>query len=231
MIKRDEHKIICQHNPNDPSYMEGGDSARSTGMMALFGSKLDQQLLEWFEKPYKSGLLSRHPFQYGTDDFTRDQLLPMMAGLSEAQETALARRVFWAHAKRLFMCQNYMEQFPSLDGGLKRKDKGWFGRDPLSPSHVGFIILCARLWYLYPFLLIAYPWFILDCYFATKVRPRVEQNQTIAMAKVFKLLGLWTKWHPNWRGSLIEYWGGWRDQKALGEFIIQGIEKELAKEQ
>lgn len=230
MIVRDSLNIICQHDPNNPSYCDGGDSARSTGIMATFGSLLDQKNLWYFEEPHGSGLLTRHPTQYGNDDFTRDQLLPMMSGLQVYDPSGVARRVFWAQARRLFFCQNYMEQFPS-SGGMKRRDKGFFGRDPLSPSHIGFMILCAEIWYLYPFLLIAIPWFILDLFFATKVRPRMEQNQIVCMAKVYGLLGLWTKWHPNWKASLHDYWSGWRDQKEIAEFIIQGIQRELEKEQ
>lgn len=228
MLVRDRDiGAIIQH-PLDKN--SGGDSARSTGMMALFGSLEDQSILGRFEVPPLSGMLCRHPLLWPkTDDFTRDQLICFVAGLWKTKRTDLARRVFWSHAKRGFFCQNYMEQFPNAKTQI-REDKGFFGRDPLSPSHVGFLILCARMWWLYPFLLIALPWFLIDLWYATKERPREEQNQIIAMASVYGCLKLWAQWHPCWDRPIWDYWcspQSWRDQNELGIYIIKAISRSL----
>lgn len=228
MLVRDRDiGAIIQH-PLDKN--SGGDSARSTGMMALFGSLEDQLILGRFEVPPLRGTICRHPLLWPTtDDFTRDQLLCFLGGCWKARRTDLARRIFWSHAKRGFLCQNYMEQFPNAKTGVRR-NKGFFGRDPLSPSHIGYIIICARLWFLFPFLLVAFPWFLVDLWYATKVRPREEQNQIIAMASAYGCLKLWAQWHPCWDRPIMEYWGalgGWRDQREISEFIVNGIQSEI----
>ena len=225
MIVRDHIlEAIIQH-PIDSN--SGGDSSRSTGLMALFGSQYDQEIVGRFEVPPMSGMLCRHPALWPrTDDFSRDQLICLMAGNWKAKNYELVRRVFWKHARRGFFCQNYMEQFPNAKTKI-RENKGFFGRDPLSPSHVGFLILCGRIWFLYPFLLIAFPWFLIDLWYFTKVAPRQEQNQIVCMAKVYGCLKLWASWHPNWENSFLDYFGGWRDQVQLAHFINAEISNEL----
>ena len=225
MILRDGliHAII-QH-PEDKN--SGGDSSRTTGLMALFDSKFDQEIVSRFEVPPMSGMLCRHPMLWSrTDDFTRDQAICLLAGIWKSGNYKLARRVFWSHAKRGFFCQNYMEQFANEKTGI-RANKGFFGRDPLSPSHVGYLIICARLWFLYPFLLVAFPWFLIDLWYFTKAAPRQEQNQIICMAYVYSCLNLWAKWHPNWDGAIYKYFCGWRDSYEVYLMINEGIKRKL----
>jgi len=223
MVIRDDLGIILQH-PIDAN--SGGDSSRTTGLMSLFGSTIDQQIVHLFEVPNKSGLLTRHPSHYSNNCFTRDQAICLLAGIWKSGNYQLARRVFWSHAKRGFFCQNYMEQFANAKTRV-RENKGFFGRDPLSPSHIGYLIICARLWFLYPFLLIAFPWFLIDLWYFTRIAPRQEQNQIVCMAKVYGCLKLWAKWHPNWEGSFLSYFGGWRDQIEIAFFINRAISEEL----
>lgn len=59
MIVRDNLGVIVQHRRKEPEYKDGGDSARSTGLMALTGSKEDIKILHHFEIGH--GLLNRHP--------------------------------------------------------------------------------------------------------------------------------------------------------------------------
>jgi hypothetical protein len=225
MIVRDEAGIIIQH-PLDKN--SGGDSARSCGMMAISYSAKDLGLMWKFEKPQLSGKLSRHPLHYPNDSFTRDQLLPTIAGIHASGDLKLARRVFWSHAKRGFFCQNYMEQFPDKHGF--RRNKGFFGRDPLSPSHIGHLILCAELYWLYPFVfLFGLPWLICETVYHAKCTPRGEPNQLISMLKTYDLVWLWVYLHPNWRTCIRDYWSGWRDQKEIAEQIIDGIEHDLER--
>jgi hypothetical protein len=226
LVRDDIVGAPLQHPINKNS---GGDSSRTVGMLAMFGSRLDAAIISRFEVPPLSGYLCRHPLLWSrTDDFTRDQLLCLTGGLLASNNYKLARRVFWSHAQRGFFCQNYMEQFANEKTGI-RENKGFFGRDPLSPSHIGHLIICARLWFLYPFLLIAFPWFLADLWYFTKVAPRQEQNQIIAMAYSYRSLKLWCQWHPNWRNSIKDYWSNWRDQRELEDFLIKGIECALQK--
>jgi hypothetical protein len=217
MIVRDQWGIIIQHPVSKSS---GGDSARSTGLMALFGSTEDLNLIKEFEVPKGSGLLTRHPWDYTDDCFTRDQALPLIAGLWAAKEFEITKRVFWSHAKRGFFCQNYRTQFT-------RVNKGFFGRDPLSPSHIGHLILCAKMYWLYPILPFCYLWLFFDILWATKVKPDMEQNQLISMLVVYDMLWLWAWLHPAWQKPILSYWCGWRDQCQIAEFMIKGIERKL----
>lgn len=211
-IVRDQWKIIIQH-PEDKN--SGGDSSRSVGLMALFGSGLDRSLTREFE--IKPGYLTRHPVHYPEGDcFTRDQLICLTAGLWAGGHIDICRRVFWAHLKRGFFCQNYKTQFT-------RVNKGFFGRDPLSPSHIGHLILCGKVYWAYWFLLISYPWVILDIIWATKINPEMEQNQTVSMCVVYDLVWLWAFLSKDWEQSIRRYWQNWRDQKEIGDVMVDGI--------
>ena len=65
MIKRDNFGFIIQHNADYPDQADGGDSARSTGLMAMAGSSFDSKLLPYF---IKDGGLVRHPLQTQIDE-------------------------------------------------------------------------------------------------------------------------------------------------------------------
>lgn len=228
MIQRDLEGFVLQH-PIDKN--SGGDTSRTTGMLAMFGSRIDRELLLKHEKPKGSGLLCRHPKFYSDDDFTRDQMLPIIGALYQCQHPdhkALAKRIFWSRFKCGFLAQNYMNQFPEKDG--VRKNKGLFGRDPLSPSHIGMLILAGEQYWLFWLLPFCYVWAMIDIFYHAKVVPRNEPNQLIAVCMTYDLLWLWVAAHPNWKKSIEIYWCGWRDQKEIYEYIVSGVLKELTKE-
>ncbi len=98
MIKRDKHGIICQHDPNVLGYMDGGDSASRTGLLALCGSAIDAGLLAEFYD-LNAGLV-RHPYQEQWDDVTktsRDQLVMWASGRSKAVVAAQQRYNFFVN--------------------------------------------------------------------------------------------------------------------------------------
>lgn len=222
MIKRDQHGIICQHNPADATYMDGGDSSHRTGIMATCGSEQDQALIWSFINLEGEGC--RHPHQrYYCDprSWTRDQLIPTMAALRAGNYMIDAKKVFMSHLKRGFLCQNKLN--------IHLEPKAWYDRDILSPSHIGHLILCAKVYPLYPFLIFSWMWMLLDLIWTTKVTPTKESNQPIMM---FLTAGkLWIKafnWlQPDWRDTVRAYWGGWRDQSEIGETLIKTIEESL----
>lgn len=224
MLYRDSKNIILQ-TPIDAN--SGGDSARTTGMLALFDSPVDQFILAEFEKPENSGLLTRHPDYYDDSCFTRDQLTCFAGGLWRAGKWSkaillLAKRVFYSHLKRGFWCQNYRTQFTKVN-------KGFFGRDPMSPSDIGHLIIAAQIWWAYPFLFLSYPFLILDIIYHAKVAPREEPNQLIAKCTTHNMLWLWVWLHPNWEWSINDYWNGWRNMPEVSQKIIEGIKLELLK--
>ena len=216
MLKRDNLGIIVQHS-HDPSYSDGGDSSNRTALLALSGSKIDSFVLPLF---VQDGLGRRHPSQAPYDDprsWTRDQLIPTIAALAGTKQ---AKDLFWSHAKRLFICQN--------SHNIELIPKKWYQRDILSPSHVGHLILSARIYQLYSILPIYYLFLLLDLVWNTKAQPKEEQNQFISMLVIAgkPWLKLYKKMHPSYQDNLYSYWCGWRDQKEIADAIISKVEKE-----
>lgn len=218
MLVRDPSNIVVQHDPSVPSYADGGDSARSTGILALVGSTVDRINIARFFMG--RGLLVRHPYQPIHDDsrnFTRDQLLPLTAGMWAAGNHTIVRRVFIAQAKRFFLCQN---THTHPDGVLKKFPNG---PDILHPGHIWHLILCAKLRYLYWLAPIGYLFQLFDLLWSTKVKPDEEQNQVFCMMVVSGLLPLYLKLHPDFEKNMRYYWCGWRDQRDIYNMIMEFV--------
>lgn len=199
MIKRDEHNIICQHNPNVPDYSDGGDSASRTGIMALCGSKIDAGLLPEFYD-LNAGLV-RHPFQEQWDDAaltSRDQLVMWAAGCSVThQQVALAaqRRYSWH-----------------------------INKDILAPDVRGHLRRCAGL---KPTLL-QQAWLTLSILWQSRA-PDEECNQLLVMCVIAGpwALKLFNHMLPNWKTNVKQYWSGWRDQSEIGTALVDKVYKAL----
>lgn len=209
MLIRDSYGIIVQHDPNDPFYLDGGDSARATGIMATFGNSPDRRKCSDFVRLH--GFV-RHPYQSKWKDpknFSRDQWTCLVSGLYYSNEDYMAA-FHWRRQYVFAICPN---------------------GDILGPEFYLHGLLCANsLWgyVLYPFLI----WFqVLHILWATKIAPHKEQNQTICMAKRSGLLKLWAKLHPDWKGSLHSYWSQYpfRDQKEIADYLIAKIDAEISK--
>lgn len=229
MIKRDQYGIIVQHDPANPSYADGGDSAMRTGLMALCGSGQDSGNLARFNIINQSGsptdLLVRHPYQFpwnNPNNFTRDQLICYMAGAKSTGATNITKRIFKAVVKRGFRAQNTEYDAP---GTLKKFPNG---PDLLSPSDVLFLAHTANFNHLFLLLLsiAGIPWFLLTLLVATKINPDGEQNQIICQCLTFGRLTtkLYTKLHPNYKKVITDYWGGWRDQREIAVSMIIKVE-------
>ena len=105
--------------------LDGGDSAVRAGILVMTNPETPLSLIPYENK----GLLTRHPEQFpwnNPNNFTRDQLIPMLAGLYARSQTgyflseyyqALIKRVFKTHAKRLFFSQSIERDKP---GSTKR---------------------------------------------------------------------------------------------------------------
>lgn len=199
---------------------DGGDSDFRCGILALSGSELDKELIGKYEK--RPGVLVRHPSDYPADNennYTRDQLIVYMTGLWKIGDTKISRRVFWAHAKRLFFCQNIERDIPGStkypwphsfinDRGEDEKRVFDF-RDPLFPDDIMHLILCSRLKMLYPFAIVAYPFLVLSIIVHSKISHSLrEDNQTICKCIVAGSFFCWLlkKIKTNLKDSLYHYW-------------------------
>lgn len=205
MIVR-ENLLIVQHDKLSSDYRDGGDSSRATGIMALFGSALDQYVIarHWvihgFIRNYYQSIWNN------PKDFSRDQLIPLVAGMKKCGKHSIVLYEFWRRRYWFGLCPN---------------------GDLLGPEFYLHMILCGKVWPLYWLIPILYPFQIIHILWMTRVMSEHEQNQTICLAKISGLLWLWKICHPDWKQSLKNYWGGWRDQMEIAEFIINGIEKKL----
>lgn len=94
--------------------LDGGDSAVRAGILVMTNPEVSLSLIPYENK----GMLTRHPEQFpwnNPNNFTRDQLMPMLAGLYARSQAGyfisgyykdLLKRVFKTHAKRLFFSQS-----------------------------------------------------------------------------------------------------------------------------
>ena len=215
MIKTDHYGFVGQHRRNDPTYLDFGDSSNRTALYYLKNKQGFTNLAHLVD----GGLCKRHreePYN-NPNTFSRDQLIPFVMGLYEADLKVTARAVFWSHAKRFFFCQNTY----SLAGtGPKLPDI-------LAPDHVWHLILCAKIRWLYAFGILGYPFLLLQIIWSAKIKTWDEQNQIISQliiaGKPFIKLYKWL--HPNYKKAIYQYWDGWRDQKEIAENIINRLEK------
>lgn len=214
MLKRDKNGFICQHDPNDPNYMDGGDTARITGLMALLDSMPDQLLLPQFE--VSPGEYTRHPRQApwnNPGNFTRDQLTCYVAGLWKAGRHDIAKRALYGVLKRGLRAQNVEKDYP----GTKKTFPD--GADFIGPDVLWHLILCAKAYHLYIFAPIGYFFQFLSLLYNVTLGADKEQNQFYCMARVSGLEKLYKALYPNFNKNMESYWGGWRDQMEVASEI------------
>lgn len=216
--------------------MDGMDSAMRAGMLATCSFigriRMDLSRYEKFD-----GLLCRHPLHSPSDNvwnFTRDQLIPLTAGMYFQHQHDIVRRVFYAHLGRFFFCQNFErdkpgstkhpwpETFVDDDGTTKRRIFDF--ADPLMPDHVWHLVRAGRIWFLYWLAPIGIPWFIGSLFFHSRSSHK-EHNQIICMAKVQGkwAVKLFKKMVPNWSHDVWEYWNS-RNEPEYARLIIDDLE-------
>jgi hypothetical protein len=206
------------------------------GILNLFKYSEDTSIF-YYEK---DGVCVRHPTDApwnNPKNFSRDQLIPLVAGFYGRDLTEKAKRVFWAHAKRFFFCQNSERDVPGStkypwphsfvnDKGQEETRKFDF-RDFLMPDGVFHLIKCARIYPLYLFGLIGLPWLALSIYGHSKSSHK-EHNQILCQCKVAGkwALRLFVKLVPNWKEDLREYYGS-RNEMEYADIIIQDVERSI----
>jgi hypothetical protein len=202
MLVRDPiTQLVGQHDIYNPAYLDFGDASRSTGILATFGSVLDQKIM--LKHYVGHGLMVRHPYQspwWEVQNFSRDQMIPLLSGFAECKDDYILKQIFYATAKRFFFCQNL---------------------DLTTPAVILQMILGARLKWFYWFYPIGMAWHLIEILFNCYVVPFREQNQVICQTKQFKTGFIYRKLHPDYRKALNLYWGGWRNQS---EFVTQIID-------
>ncbi len=218
MIVRDSYSIIVQHDPNVPTYADGGDSARGVGLMAMAGSKLDQELLPVFMTA--DGPV-RHPYQpphfTNPKNFSRDQLICYMAGLKAAGLTEIAATIFKKLAKRAFFCFNTKDTFNNTP----------VFPDILLPHTIVGLGLAAKSTTALILAPLMYPLVLTDMAYFIIFRKDEESNQSIALYSLYgrPFVKLFNLLHPHLHDNIMSYFSGWRSQPEIGEAIIRYVEQ------
>lgn len=213
MIKRDKYGYIGQHNADYLEYFDMGDTARSTGLMAMTGSAQDQLalvgLVKW-DTQEKTLRVVRHPEDPRWSNYrltSRDQVMCVAAGYKKHPVIKLLGKALLTYAK-----------------------EGRVNKDILLPH---YRLVLHKATYNVPSWLLAfsgYPLLLLHLLYNARVVPNAEQNQTIAMLSVMPHWWLKTFCfiHPNIRKNLMDYWGGkpWRDQEEIAIAILDWLERD-----
>jgi hypothetical protein len=201
--------------------------------LALFGS---EEKLAAFE--IRPGLLVRHPHQEPWNNpwnFSRDQLIPYLAGCWRQKDHQRVRRLFLSHLKRAFLCQNFERDSPGtkkypyrhrfLNDHGKKETRMFDGPDILAPNDLWHFILCGRLWYLYWLAPVGFIFLALAIFGHALFNRSDDEGQILAEACVAGPLFLWLykTLKPDWKESLSRYWVERRNMTEMKERIIKAI--------
>lgn len=211
-MRRDIHSIIIQEGGADGTWLDAGDSAFTTGIMAFCGSEIDRKLMPEF---ITNNQLVRHPYSTantGTAPHndpkatSRDQVLAFFAGTDQSPEHLFVRSACLQYAK-----------------GQR------VNSDVLNFANKFYLYKCAYVRppiLLYPFAYLNQALSILwDAY----VKPEHEQNQSVLQNIVFGKRWIKTLYalHPDVRANITEYFSGWRSKAeiavALNKKIMNSI--------
>lgn len=203
--------------PRDVGATDMMDSARIAGMLAIINHLKTPPLSRYI---ISDNLGVRHPYEYPSNNplnFTRDQLLCLVAGLYKQSDTSSCKKLYEAAKFRGWRAQNTESDVP---GSVKKFPDG---PDWLSPSHRMVLSICAGN----RGNLLGYIWLFFDIIFNTLFTPNREPNQLLAMLSIVspKWLRLYKFVTPKWKEAVRSYWGGWRREPELANLIINHFEK------
>jgi len=205
--------------PRDTGASDFGDSSRLAGLLAMIDhpQQIDVSLY------VKEGVVTRHPYEPCTNNpnnITRDQVLPLCAGLKAQGGHSVIRDILnntirngWQLPNTDHWCVGEIKKFPDFP-------------DILSPSAKLALELGARNKVSIFLLVFGYLWLFLDIIFSAFSK-KLEINQLLAtiylinpkMFKVFKLI------NKIYTLQLKNYWEGWRNEPQFCKNIIFWIEK------
>lgn len=203
MIIRDSLGIIVQHDPNNPGYQDGGDSACRTAIMAVSGSLQDAALMHHFFAA--DGRVIRHPTQPKWSDpneTSRDQLMPVLAARKIGIWCYKSELTFAAYAKRGFFCN----------------------KDILLPHIIWFMAGATYSAWRFPLAIVGVPCFALALLLNRWLSNEQNQIASMALAAGPGWTWLYKKLRPTWRAEIMGYWSGWRDQREIGERFCAALD-------
>jgi len=211
--------------PKDVGATDKMDSARLAGLMVLIGFKSEGIDLMKYIKYDQDGrvVAMRHPTEVPSNNhknFTRDQLLPLVAGLKKQGHAGTVRKLYYAAKERCYRAQNTEADH---DGTLKKFPNG---ADLLTPDVMNHLRICGDL---EPKLL-GKLFLKASMYVSAKYTPLREPNQlwaTLIMAGD-DYVRQYKKMNPQWKRAIRKYWseedGAWRGEPELAEHFINYLE-------
>ena len=217
-------QYLADKYPRDNGATTWGDSARLAGLMALVDYPGTPPLEDYVVYHNGEWLGVRVPVEDPTSpgannpyNFTRDQTLPLMAGLHKQGKIDAAKKLYEALKRRNFRGQNV----EVWDWGSKKT--GLFsGPDIYSPSARLAVTMAAGV---KPSLLLkvfGLAFLALDVLWASMMKDDFEINQTMAAAYSIGKLH-WIKRIKNYEAKIRNYWCGWRNEPELAEKLIELI--------
>ena len=189
------------------------DSARLAGLMSVFDHSKKVQLTKYCDgdvilrSPVKSDHMSDDR-EVNPNNVTLDQIVPVLSSLEGPYRRTVACGVKW---------RSYRAQNIEADASGTKKP-WWNGPDIATPpvrEFVNNIIYNTRKTF----------WLTAAILFHAYVTPMAEPHQLICIIQVTdkSLFKLWTKHNKKWQECLLDYWGGWRQEREFGEFLIERI--------
>ena len=204
--------------PKDTGASDYMDSSRLAGLMALFehpkAPDLQNYLVRVSYSTWHQGV--RHPDEYPSNNpknFTRDQLVPLVAGLNKQGNIKSCRSLLAGAEERNYRAQNVEAD---VVGSTKSFPNG---ADLLPPSVMNHLRICAAQ----KPKLFGKIWLVLDIVFSSVFTPMSEPNQLMSVCKVAgpKYVSLLRKLNPKLDAAIREYWSGWRGESEFAEFLIE----------
>lgn len=196
---------------------DGGDTAMRLGMLAVMGLHVGSRCGDLVN----NGVAVRHPYDVpwnNPNNFTRDQLIPLISGLYQLGKYEEVRLLFKAHAKRFFFCQNIERDYPGsrkypyphtfINDRGDKETRLFDYADWIFPIDVVYFALCCNY---YPKLLrpLGIFLFFFKCLFKAFKDPLAEENQMICMSMIYGRIAkrIFKFFRPQWKASSEYYWG------------------------
>ncbi len=205
--------------PKDTGATDFMDSARLIGLMATFGYNFDlnkNSILDYIQfTGLGRSVAVRCPIEVSSNNpnnFTRDQLVCLVSGLSAAGFPLAVRSLLRAAEDRGCRAQNTEADMP----GTKKKFPD--GADFLSPSVMNHLRICSGE----KPTLIGKLNLVLDIMYNGAFTPLKEQNQLICMciAAGPYYVKLYKEKNPSYAQAISDYWCGWRGEPNLAAKMI-----------
>lgn len=198
--------------PKDTGASDHMDSCRSAGLMATFSHPQAPDMRKYLIN--SEGV--RHPVEFPANNpknFTRDQLMPLAAGLHQQGYNEEVLVLYKAAKARWYRAQDTEADVP---GSTKKFPNG---ADLLSPSHMNHLRICSGQ----KPLLLGKIWILIDILSNALLPTQNEPNQLMTMCEVAGpfYIKMWRKLNPKLNDQIVSYWAGWRDESEFAQFLIE----------